>query len=255
MPTIFIWIFIIHWMISLFSQTFFMHRYSAHSMFTMSRGWEKFFFVFSWLTQGSSYLSPYAYGIMHRMHHAYADTEKDPHSPKYNGNIFRMMWKTKVIYSDILHNRIPVEEKFKKNVPQWHEFDEFASSTFSKIAWVSFYGCIYAGIIEFNHVEPWAYFFLVPMFLCHCLMSPVHGAIVNYFAHKYGYTNFETEDTSKNMLFPISIYMMGEGYHNNHHKFSNRPNFGVKWHKLEFDPVWPIIWALDKIRVIRLRSA
>jgi stearoyl-CoA desaturase (delta-9 desaturase) len=74
----------------------------------MQKGWERFFFFFSWLTQGSSYLSPTAYGIMHRMHHAYTDTELDPHSPAYDKNLFAMMWRTKKIYSDILYEKIPV---------------------------------------------------------------------------------------------------------------------------------------------------
>ena len=91
--------FILHWYLSLFTQTFFMHRYSAHQMFTMSKGWEKFFYVVSFFFQGSSYLSPRAYGIMHRMHHAFADTEKDPHSPKYDHNFFAMMIRTKNIYN------------------------------------------------------------------------------------------------------------------------------------------------------------
>ncbi len=73
-----------HWYFSLFFQTFFHHRYSAHQMFTMSKTMEKVFIFLSWLTQGSSYLSPYSYGILHRLHHAYADTEQDPHSPKYD---------------------------------------------------------------------------------------------------------------------------------------------------------------------------
>ena len=111
--------FIAHWYLSLFTQTFFHHRYSAHAMFSMSRFWEKVFFVLSCVFQGSSYLSPNAYGILHRMHHAYADTEKDPHSPKYDGNVFRMMWKTKNVYADVLHRRIPIEEKFTKGVPDW----------------------------------------------------------------------------------------------------------------------------------------
>ena len=68
--------FLAHWYLSLFSQTFFLHRYAAHQMFTMSKGWEKCFYVFTYITQGSSFLSPKAYGIMHRLHHAYADTEK-----------------------------------------------------------------------------------------------------------------------------------------------------------------------------------
>ena len=70
--------FVLQWYLSLFCQSFFHHRYSAHGMFTMSRAWEKVFFYISFVTQGSSYLSPYAYGIMHRLHHAHADTEEDP---------------------------------------------------------------------------------------------------------------------------------------------------------------------------------
>src|SRR5271154_7067029 len=111
--------FLAHWYLSLFSQTFFQHRYAAHSAFTMSRGWERFFYLFAYVTQGSSFMSPRAYAIMHRMHHAYTDTEKDPHSPSYDDNVFKMMWRTKNIYTDILHERTPIEERFLKNVPNW----------------------------------------------------------------------------------------------------------------------------------------
>ena len=48
----------------------------------MNKFTEKIFFVFSFIVQGSSYMSPKVYGAMHRMHHAHADTEKDPHSPE-----------------------------------------------------------------------------------------------------------------------------------------------------------------------------
>jgi stearoyl-CoA desaturase (delta-9 desaturase) len=74
---------ILHWYLSLFGQTFFLHRYGAHKMFTMNKFWEKFFYLFAWITQGSSYLNPRAYAILHRMHHAYSDTEKDPHTPHF----------------------------------------------------------------------------------------------------------------------------------------------------------------------------
>src|SRR5690606_12907043 len=63
--------FILHWYLSLFVQTFYLHRYAAHRMFSMSPFWEKFFHVLTFIAQGSSYLSPYAYGVLHRMHHAY----------------------------------------------------------------------------------------------------------------------------------------------------------------------------------------
>ena len=49
-------------------------------------------------------------------------------------------------------------------------------------------------------------------------MAPIHGMIINWFGHIYGYVNFKVNDTSKN-LFRFDWLMLGEGYHNNHHKF------------------------------------
>ena len=47
----------------------------------------------TWFFQGSSYLVPRAYGVMHRMHHVYSDTEKDPHSPlKFQNGILGFLW-------------------------------------------------------------------------------------------------------------------------------------------------------------------
>ena len=77
---------------------------------------------------GSSYLSTRAYATMHRMHHAYADTEKDPHSPLYFKTIFGMMWQTAKTYTAIYEGRVEIEERFMKNVPDWPAFDRFASS-------------------------------------------------------------------------------------------------------------------------------
>jgi stearoyl-CoA desaturase (delta-9 desaturase) len=42
----------------------FLHRYSAHKMFIMSKPWERFFYLLTYLSQGSSYLSPRAYAIL-----------------------------------------------------------------------------------------------------------------------------------------------------------------------------------------------
>jgi len=235
--------FIAHWYLSLFCQTFFLHRYAAHQMFTMSKGWEKFFYVFTYICQGSSYLSAYAYGVLHRLHHAYADTEDDPHSPSYDDNLFAMMWRTRNVYNDIFQGDAVVEEKFKKGVPNWKSFDLFASHPLSRVAWIF----IYAGFY-FAFATSWWMFLLVPI---HAAMGPVHGVIINWFAHKYGYTNFETTDTAKNLM-PFDFLMMGEGYHNNHHKHGSRPNFGWKWYEL--DPVYPIIKLFDKVGIIQLKQ-
>ena len=109
--------FLAHWYLSLFCQTFFQHRYAAHQAFTMSKGWERFFYILTFVTQGSSFISPRAYAIMHRLHHAHTDTELDPHSPSYDSNLFTMMWRTKNVYQAILHGKYAVEERFMKNLP------------------------------------------------------------------------------------------------------------------------------------------
>src|SRR5687768_6536158 len=70
-----------HWFLAAFVQVFFLHRYSSHQQFLLSPGWERFFHLLTWVGMGSSYLPPRAYAIIHRAHHAYSDTPKDPHSP------------------------------------------------------------------------------------------------------------------------------------------------------------------------------
>ena len=109
-------IFIIaHLYLSLFAQSFFHHRYSAHQMFTMPKWFEKFFFIFSFITQGSSYMSPKVYGVLHRLPHAHADTEEDPHSPKYSSNFMKLMVKTYHKFAGIQSGKIEVQAKLMKN--------------------------------------------------------------------------------------------------------------------------------------------
>ena len=234
---------ILLWYSGLFFQSFFLHRYAAHQTFTMSKKAEKITFILTWLFQGPSYLSAYGYGIMHRMHHAYTDTELDPHSPSYDENLFAMMWKTKSIYQDINNDRIDVDSRFKKNVPQWKSFDTFASSRYSRILWAALYIAFFA-----IFATAWWQWLLLPVAFA---MAPIHGVIINWFGHIIGYTNFKTKDTSKN-LFRFDFLMMGEGYHNNHHKFAARPNFGgVRWY--EIDITYIIMKFLHGIGVIKMK--
>ncbi|CAN5310598.1 acyl-CoA desaturase [soil metagenome] len=233
--------FFAHWYLSLFAQTFFHHRYAAHQMFSMSPFWEKFFFVYSYFVQGSSYLSPYVYGAMHRMHHAYADTELDPHSPKYDSGMMKMMMRTRKVYLDIERKITPNVGSFYKNLPTWEWFDKMASSKLNRLVWILIYIALYVAFAP----SLW-WLLVVPL---HIIMGPLHGVVINWFAHKYGYINFEVKDTSKNLM-PVDILMLGEGFHNNHHKYGARPNFGVKW--FEIDPVYPFIWLFDKVGIVKL---
>jgi stearoyl-CoA desaturase (Delta-9 desaturase) len=234
--------FIAHWYLSLFTQTVLNHRYAAHGAFTMSKFWERAFFIFAYVAQGASYLSPRAYAIMHRMHHAYTDTEQDPHSPKYDRNIFTMMKRTADIYNKIYHRTMDVEDRFLKNVPDWPGFDRLAVSWVSRLMWVGIYLAFY---LVFAPSLWWC--LLLPI---HILMGPVHGAIINWFAHKYGYVNFKLDNTSHNLL-PVDVLMLGEAYHNNHHKFPSSINFGVRW--FEIDPVYPVLVLLDWLGIIHFK--
>src|SRR5256885_16918056 len=84
-------LFTAHWVISAFFQSFFHHRYASHRMFTMAPRTERTFHMLTYLAQGPSYLSPRAYAILHREHHAYSDTERDPHAPGFFANVLTMM--------------------------------------------------------------------------------------------------------------------------------------------------------------------
>jgi stearoyl-CoA desaturase (Delta-9 desaturase) len=235
--------FILHWYISLFSQTFFLHRYGAHKMFVMNKFWEKFFYLVTYISQGSSYLNPRAYAVLHRMHHAYSDTEKDPHSPHHTKNLFTMMHTTKDIYNSYLNHVKEPEDRFGRDIPEWKFIDNIGDAWISRIAWGTIYVLFY---IQF--AEHWWLYLLLPI---HFLMGPVHGAIVNWSGHKYGYSNFDNNDQSKNSLV-VDFLMGGELFQNNHHKHADDANFAKKWYEL--DPTYPVIRILNFFHIIRLKA-
>src|SRR6185503_15433894 len=228
---------------SLFMQTFLQHRYASHGAFSMSKFWERFFYLLAYITQGSSYVSPRVYAIMHRMHHAYADTHKDPHSPQNDRNIFIMMWHARQLSVRIFKKRITIEPRFLKNLPDWRKLDIAAHATWSRIAWIAVYFFVY---ILFAPSAWW--FLLLPV---HILMVPLQGAIINWFAHKYGSVNFSVRNTSTN-LFKLDLFMMGEAYHNNHHKNPSATNFGFRW--FELDPTYIIMRCMNRLKIIRLHK-
>jgi stearoyl-CoA desaturase (Delta-9 desaturase) len=231
--------FVGHWTLSVFFQTFFQHRYAAHRMFTMSKGWERFFYLATYVTQGSSFLVPRGYAILHRMHHAYSDTPKDPHSPHQNTNVFTMMYVTKGIYHGFAHRQVEPEKRFDGGMPEWPFMDKLGRSWIGRFAWVGVYTGVYAVF-----ATQWWMFLLLPF---HYVMGPVHGAIVNWCGHKYGYSNFENGDKSKNTLI-FDFVTLGELFQNNHHKFGMSPNFAARW--FEVDPTYQVMKLMNLIGII-----
>src|SRR3989441_11787950 len=79
-----------HWLASVLLQSLFQHRYAAHRMYTMKPRVERALHLITYLVQGASYLSPRGYAILHRQHHAFSDTDRDPHSPWNFRNVLSM---------------------------------------------------------------------------------------------------------------------------------------------------------------------
>lgn len=239
--------FLLHWFASAFSQSFFLHRYSSHRMFEMSPFWEKFFFLLTFVSQGSSFLNPRGYAVLHRMHHAYSDTENDPHSPHFFEDVFQLMWHTKRIYEDCLQRRgsfYELAKRFDKNYPEWPALERLGNGFFIRILF-----CLAYVLFYILFAPSWWFFLLLPI---HFLMGPVHGAAVNWCGHKYGYRNWDIKDHSKNTA-PWDVFLMGELFQNNHHKDPGRPNFAMK--KFEFDATYPALRLLHWLRIIRLKTA
>jgi len=233
--------FLLHWWGSVFMQTFFLHRYASHGMFRMSRGWERTFHLLTYIFQGSSYLTPFGYAYLHRAHHAYSDTEKDPHTPHRFKNAFMMMWDTKNAYSDLVNRRIDPEQRFMGYTPQWPLIDKIGEHDLSRFLWGTAYTLFY---IAFAPNAWW--FLLLPI---HYFMGPIHGAIVNWCGHKYGYRNFNTRDKSRN-VFVWDLVTLGECFQNNHHRRGQAPNFAMR--DLEWDPTYWGICLFSALGIVDL---
>ena len=236
--------FLLHWYVSAFCQSFFQHRYMAHKMFTMSKGWERFFYILTYLSQGSSFLHPRSYALLHLEHHMHSDTVKDPHSPIFFKDVIRMMLHTKNVYVQINKGERMMSRSFAEACADWPRLDRLADSLSSRIIFCLLYLSFYLVFAP----SLWL-LLLLPI---HILMGPVHGAFVNWCGHKYGYRNYPLKDHSKNTFF-FDLAFCGECFQNNHHRFPNDVNFAKRW--FEFDMIFPLIKMLNFFNIIQIRNA
>lgn len=234
---------VIHWYASVFAQSFFLHRYMAHRMFSMSVFWERFFYLFTFVTQGSSFLHPKSYAQLHLEHHKHSDTEEDPHSPHIFEDVISMMTNTARIYTEFKNGTRQSSSPYIQNLPTWDTVDRLGNNIGVRLLFCMAYVAVYVLF------APSAWFFL--LLPIHFLMGPIHGAFVNWCGHKYGYRNYKTNDKSKN-TFPWDILFVGETFQNNHHRYPNRLNFATRWYEL--DPAYPIIWTMGRLKILTPRQ-
>ncbi len=230
---------IFHWYISLFFQTFFLHRYASHRMFKMNKFTEKICFFLTFISQGTSFLNPAGYALMHRDHHKYSDTVDDPHSPQSFTSKIKFNLKTFNEYRKYI-NKVNASDIKSSDLPRWELIEKLSDSWITRIS----FAIIYTSVYIIYSPSFW-YFLLLPI---HFFMGPIHGFIVNWYGHKVGYRNFNLSDNSRNTLF-IDFLMLGELYQNNHHKSPNNPDFSIKWFEVDFG--YLILFFLKKLRIIK----
>jgi len=166
----------------------------------------------------------------HRLHHAFTETEKDPHSPIKGTFWAHVGW----IFQGTAQDQ-PEEV-------QWRYSPDLMKDKvhvfMSKYYYVT---PILAGIVLFA-IGGWS------MVLWGIFLRQVIGWhstwLVNSATHLWETRRFETRDDSTNNGL-IAVLTFGEGWHNNHHAHPRSARHGLTWY--EFDPNWLQIKALEKV--------
>ncbi len=216
--------------------TIYLHRYQAHRAMDMHPVVAHFFRFWLWLTTG---MVTCQWVAIHRKHHAYVETESDPHSPVVYG-IRKVLWQGAELYKKEAGNPETVAQFGHGTPDDWLERQLYRRRESAGIALMLGIDLILFGAIG---LTIWAVQMMwIPFFA---------AGVINGIGHWGGYRNFETADTSTNIV-PFGMLIGGEELHNNHHAFASSAKFSVKpW---EFDLGWVYIRMLAILRLARVKK-
>ncbi|HEY3874679.1 MAG TPA: fatty acid desaturase [Candidatus Kapabacteria bacterium] len=167
---------------------------------------------------------------VHRKHHAFVETEDDPHSPVIHGwaqILFLGLYYYRKAYSD------PATiEKYSKGCPD----DAIERKIFTPMRSAGLFLLLAFDLAIFGFGYGSA------VWIGQILWVPFWAAgIVNGIGHTLGYRNYSVEDASRNII-PTGLLLSGEELHNNHHKFPSSAKFSKRW--FEIDMGWGYIQLL-----------
>ena len=188
-----------------------LHRLWAHKSYQTQRWKEYILQVFAVpLLYGTSI----TYAGVHRQHHAYSDTEKDPH-------ITRPWWKV-VFY--IRNDKYEIETKFVKDLikdplHRWLHQNYFLINSLLLICFIVFFGITNTG---------WFLSFMI-------IYNFIAAGLVNVLGHRpeYGTRPFDTKDSSSNNSL-LKWLTWNEGYHNHHHHTPSSYTYIVEKGQFDF---------------------
>jgi stearoyl-CoA desaturase (delta-9 desaturase) len=199
-----------------------LHRYYSHKSFEFKNILLKWIFTILAILTGRG--SPLGWVYLHRKHHAYSDTNQDPHSPKYLG--YKLF--------GFSHYKKQEEEKMQLFLVK----DLVTKEQLFIHKWYMLIMLVFIVSFALINIELFYFVWVIPAFLIQ-----ISQYNFNYFGHMFGYRNFDTKDDSRNniWLFPI---ILGETWHNNHH--TNPKNMSTTVRKFEIDPLHWFIKLIKK---------
>jgi stearoyl-CoA desaturase (delta-9 desaturase) len=221
------------------------HRLLTHGAFHTSRPVRYAFALAGSLSVQGSVIDWVA---DHRMHHAHADEDGDPHSPYGYGNGFwasvKGLWHAHVGWLFTRGHQADgrryapelVEDRVMVLIDR-----AFPMLVLAGLAVPAAIGFAISGTVA-GALTALLWGGLVRVFLGHHVTFSI-----NSICHFFGRRRFETDDRSTNVfwLAPLSF---GEAWHNNHHAFPRSAHHGLRW--WEIDPGGLLIRAMRRLGLV-----
>ena len=203
------------------------HRLLTHRGFKAPKWLEYTLSIFATMSMQDA---PDKWVTTHRMHHAFVDTDKDPHSTRSGFLWAQIGW---VVWGKAQDHD---EATIKRYVP-----DLLKDKIHVLISRFYLVPIALSAVILFL-VGGW------PLVVWGVFARVVFGWhttwFVNSLSHLYGSRPHETGDYSTNNWF-VAVLTFGEGWHNNHHMSPTSARHGLEWY--QFDMNWIAIRIFEKL--------
>jgi stearoyl-CoA desaturase (delta-9 desaturase) len=223
----------------MFFITAFYHRYFSHRTYRVSRTMQ-FLMAFAGCTAGQR--GPLWWASHHREHHLSSDTERDPHSPKNGMLNSHTLWFFK-------------KKQFAPDYDRVKDMVKFPELTvLERVDWLPFLILAVCCYILGNVLQNWMPdletnglqllvwgFFISTVALYHATFT------INSLCHSFGHRRFNTNDDSRNNYL-LALLTLGEGWHNNHHRFPVSTRQGFYWWELDMSYI--ALYLMSKIGLI-----
>lgn len=213
------------YLIRMFAITGFYHRYFSHRTFKTSRVMQ---FLFAVLGNSSMQRGPLWWAATHRHHHKHSDHEEDVHSPVVSGFLWSHIgWLTSMKNFPTNYKAIPDLSRYPELV-FLNRYDQTVPLVYGvlmlAIGW-ALETFVPASGVTVGQFFIWTFFVSTTVLL--------HGTLfINSLAHVWGRRRYDTDDDSRNSWL-LTLITLGEGWHNNHHRYPHSVRQGFRWWELD----------------------